>query len=192
MAGNNFTVIAVALDENIEAVIPLAEGITYPVLVDTEHQLAELYAITNVPTVLWIDEHDQIVRPNATEFGCDMFIDFTGISCADHMEQVSDWILNGNLPADASHQVTELSEKEILAHLHFRLAVHAQRNQQEETAQKYFAQAAELAPFDFTIVRAAMPLTGVDPFGPAFFELYQRFADAGLPTHGIERLKQEH
>jgi hypothetical protein len=65
LADADFTVIAVALDENLAAVAPFTEDITYPVLVDTEHQMSELYAITNVPTVVWIDENDRIVRPNA-------------------------------------------------------------------------------------------------------------------------------
>ena len=73
MVAENFTVIAVALDENVAAVIPFADGITYPVLVDTEHQMSEIYAISNVPTVVWIDEDDRIVRPNAREPGIDMF-----------------------------------------------------------------------------------------------------------------------
>ena len=94
--------IAVAIDENVDVVAPLTNGITYPVLVDTEHRLPELYAVNNVPTVVWIDEDDRIVRPNANE-------------------------------------------------------------------------------------RASMPLTGVDPFGPAFFELYGVFEAAGSPYRGIRR-----
>jgi hypothetical protein len=32
-----------------------------------------------------------------------------------------------------------------------------------------------------------MPLTGIDPFGPAFFELYGVFEAAGAPYRGIRR-----
>ena len=46
-----------------------------------------------------------------------------------------------------------------------------------------------MAPNDFTIVRGAMPLTGVNPFGAAFFELYGRFQEAGSPYHGIPRAR---
>ncbi len=189
MADENFTVIAVALDENLAAVAPFAENITYPVLVDTEHQMSELYAITNVPTVVWIDEDDRIVRPNAMEPGSDMFTEFTGIKCEGHMEQVRTWIRNGILPDDADHEVQALDPDEVTAHLHFRLATHARRGGLADAAERHFAAASELAPNDFTIVRGAMPLTGVNPFGAAFFELYGRFQEAGSPYHGIPRAR---
>ncbi|MEC8766999.1 MAG: redoxin domain-containing (seleno)protein, partial [Actinomycetota bacterium] len=50
--------------------------------------------------------------------------------------------------------------------------------------------AIELAPLDFTIARASMPLRGGDPFGEEFFELYQKYQDAGSPFHGIPRKSQ--
>ncbi len=71
-------VIAVAIDEATDEVRVLADGITYPVLMDPDHLLTELYAISNVPAVVWIDEHGRIARPNANEFGSDMFSEFTG------------------------------------------------------------------------------------------------------------------
>ena len=49
-------VIAVAIDEAIDEVRVLADGITYPVLMDPDHLLTEMYAISNVPAVIWIDE----------------------------------------------------------------------------------------------------------------------------------------
>ncbi|MDP6213675.1 MAG: thioredoxin family protein [Acidimicrobiales bacterium] len=179
--------IAVAIDENVEVVAPLAQGITYPVLVDTEHRLPELYAVNNVPTVMWIDEADRIVRPNANEFGSDMFTELTGIRCEDHMTQVRAWIRDGTLPDDASFEVPDLDADEIAARLHFRMAVHGRRSGRGDVAERHFNRAKELAPHDFTIVRAAMPLTGIDPFGPAYFELYGVFEAAGAPYRGIRR-----
>ncbi len=71
---------AVAVDESAEAVQPWVDEAkaTYPVLIDSDHKFVDAYGIRNVPTVVWIDEDDQIVRPNSPEFGDDKFIDFHG------------------------------------------------------------------------------------------------------------------
>ena len=180
-------VIAVAIDENIEAIKELANGITYPVLMDKDHILTELYAISNVPSVIWIDEKGMISRPAASEFGTDTFTEITGISRETHMQQVRDWVHDGALPEDASYVVPDLSEEEIQARLHFRIAVHLRREDQLGEADIHFDKAAELAPLDFTIVRASVPLRGGDPFGEEFFTLYQKYQDAGSPFHGIPR-----
>ena len=73
LADHNFQVIAVAIDENVENVRAFMDGIDYPVLMDADHLLTELYAISNVPTVLLIDEDDRIVQPNWSAFATDTF-----------------------------------------------------------------------------------------------------------------------
>ena len=55
-AAEDFGVVAIALDEHVDVVRPLTENITFPVLIDREHLITELLAISNVPTVLWVDE----------------------------------------------------------------------------------------------------------------------------------------
>ena len=82
LAPAGFSVIGVAIDNAPEDVAPWTEGITFPVLYDSNHVLTELYAISNVPTVVWIDEDDDIVRPNGVAFGSDLFIEFTGVESA--------------------------------------------------------------------------------------------------------------
>ena len=57
-----------------------------PVLIDPQHVLTELYAISNVPTVVWIDEDDRIVRPNGVAFSTDMFKEFTGAESGPHLD----------------------------------------------------------------------------------------------------------
>ena len=52
LADDGFMVIAVAIDEAVDEVRVLAENITYPVLMDPDHLLTELYAISNVPAVV--------------------------------------------------------------------------------------------------------------------------------------------
>ena len=158
-------------------------------LVDADHKLAELYAISNVPTVVWIDKDDRIARPNAAEFGTDIFAELTGIHCEIHMDQVRAWVADGTVPDDSNHTVSDLNSDEIGARLHFRLAAYARRAGMADVAKRQFERATALAPLDFTVVRAAMPLRGGDPFGPEFFELYQAYQAAGSPYHGIPRTR---
>lgn len=175
-----------AIDESVDDVRPWTEDITYPVLIDQQHVLTELYAISNVPTVLWIDEDDRIVRPNGVAFGTDLFKDFTGVEAAPHMELIRRWVRDGVEPAMPSEDpVGDLSEDEICARLHFRIATHLRREGATEAATRHFEEAVALAPHDWTIRRAAMPLTGNDPFGEKFFEMSAEWEAAGRPYHGI-------
>jgi len=170
-----------------------ADGITYPVLLDREHLLSDIYAVSNVPTVLWIDENDRIARPNGVAFGVDMFVELTGIPAEPHMQAVREWVHTGAIdvsPADLEGAVDDLSEDEMAARLEFRIAAHLRREGDEEAAASHFARAAELAPFDFSVRRAAMPLQGVDPFGEEFFALYEQWQAAGAPYHGLARPPQ--
>jgi hypothetical protein len=171
---------------------PWVDGITFPVLLDREHLLTELYAISNVPTVIWIDGNDRIVRPNGVAFGTDTFKDFTGVEAAPHMNAIRRWVLDGQVPLaedEAKGAVADLSEDEVLARLHFRVATFARRAADDATAARHFAAAAELAPYDWTIRRAAMPLQGGNPFGDEFFAMSKEFEAAGRPYHGIPGLK---
>lgn len=186
MADDGFMVIAVALDETADDVRPFTEGVSFPVLLDRDHVLAELYAISNVPTVVWIDENGAIARPNSAEVGTDMFVDITGVRPDEHMDQVRRWVQSGTLPSDADTEIRDLDSDEIDARLAFRIAVHLRRIGQPSAAD-WFASAVELAPMDFTVRRAAMPLQGMDPFGDQFFELYAEWKSAGHPYHGIPR-----
>lgn len=178
--------IGVALDEAPEDVRPWVEGVTFPVLLDREHVLADLYAVSNVPTVVWIDEHGRIARPNTVAFGTDTFKDFTGIEAAPHLDAIRRWVRTGALDAVPDGAgVGDLSPDEEQARLWFRIAAHLRRTGREELVIERFARAVALAPLDFTIARAAMPLTGGDPFGPEFFALYERWQQAGSPYHGL-------
>ena len=167
---------------------PWTENITFPVLIDPQHVLTELYAISNVPTVLWIDEHDRIVRPNGVAFGTDTFKDFTGVDSEPHKDALRRWVRTGEVPItadDARGAVGDLSEDEVLARLHFRVAAHARRAGDDEAARRHFERAGELAPHDWTIRRAALPLLGDDPFGQTFFDMYGQWQKAGSPYHGL-------
>jgi hypothetical protein len=192
LADANFTVIAVALDESPDDVRPWAEGITLPVLVDRQHLLTELYAISNVPTVVWIDEDDRIVRPNSVAFSTDMFAEFTGAYAGPHLDALRAWVRHGAAtltPEAARVAVPDLSDDEVRARLHFRIATEARRRGDDDVARRHFVRAGELAPTDFTIRRAAMPLMGGDPFGEEFLELYQEWEQLGSPFHGLQPMR---
>jgi hypothetical protein len=141
-----------------------------------------------VPTVIWIDEDERIVRPNGVAFGTDTFKEFTGVAAGPHMDAVQRWVRDGDVPISADEArvaVGDLTEDEVLARLHFRVAAEARRRGGAETADRHFEEAGRLAPSDWTIRRAAMPLVGEDPFGQKFFAMYSDWQTAGSPYHGL-------
>ena len=183
-----FTVITVALDQCaddprafIEAAAP-----THPSLIDSEHLVADLYRIINVPTVVWIDEHGRIVRPNDVAFGNDAFKDMHGIESGPHLNALRRWVKDNSLPLD-EQQVRELqilpTPEEQLGRAEFSLAWYLHRTGRAVAAERHFVRAGELAPHDFTIRRGSMPIRGMDPMGPDFAELYTQWVQAGRPYY---------
>jgi peroxiredoxin len=188
LASEDFTVVAVAIDQSADDVRPWVDGITMPVLYDPQHVLTESYAISNVPTVVWIDEEDNIARPNGMAHGSDLFSEFTGIESGPHLDEIRRWARDGEIPVtedEALHAVGDLSDDEVLARLHFRVAAEAHRQGLEEVTKRHVARASELAPDDFTIWRAGMPLVGEDPFGDAMLAKYEEWKQKGMPYHGL-------
>jgi hypothetical protein len=178
----------VAIDEAVDKIRPFMDGITYPVLVDADHLLTELYTISNVPTVLMIDEDGTIVQPNWSAFATDTFKEFTGIESSEQLDAIRRWVIDGELmmtAADAREAVGDLSDEEERARLHFRMATHLRAQGDNDGAERNFDLACELAPHDWTIRRAALPLRGGDPFGTEFFELSAEYDAAGRPYHGV-------
>jgi peroxiredoxin len=192
LSPEGFTVVAVAIDQSAEDVVPWIDGITMPVLYDPNHVLTESYAISNVPTVVWIDEEDNIARPNGLAFGSDVFADFTGVESGPHLDEIRRWARFGVVPVtkeQARGAVGDLSEDEVLARLHFRLASEAYRRGNDEVTRRHVLRASELAPDDLTIWRAGMPLIGEDPFGDAFLEKYDEWKRKGMPYHGLQAVR---
>ncbi len=188
LSPEGFTVVAVAIDQSADDVRPWIDGITMPVLYDPNHVLTESYAISNVPTVVWIDEEDTIARPNGLAFGSDLFADFTGVESGPHLDEIRRWARDGTLPVtgdQARSAVGDLSEDEVTARLHFRIAAEAHRRGDQEVTRRHVRRASELAPDDLTIWRAGMPLVGEDPFGDAFLQRYDEWKAKGMPYHGL-------
>ena len=180
--------IAVAIDEAADKVREFMAGITYPVLMDADHVLTELYAISNVPTVLMIDENDRIVQPNWNAYATDTFKEFTGIDSTEQVDAVRRWVVDGETMMtvdEAKTAVDDLSSDEEQARLYFRIATRLLHDGDVAGSERNFERACTLAPHDWTIRRAAMPLRGDDPFGAGFMVLYEEFSAAGRPYHGV-------
>jgi peroxiredoxin len=193
LSDEEFTVIAVAIDQSADDVRPFTDGLTMPVLYDPQHLLTELYAISNVPTVVWIDADGRIARPNAEAFGTDTFADFTGAESAPHLDLVRRWVRDGELPVDADEAgeaIADLSEDELLARLHFRIAAEAHRRGDAGTTRRHVLRAGELAPDDLTVWRAGMPLIGEDPFGADFLVRFEEWRAKGSPAHSMPSVKR--
>jgi hypothetical protein len=181
-------VVAVAIDESPDDVAPFIDGITFPVLIDREHVLTELLAISNVPTVVLVDADGRIAKPNWVAFGTDTFADFTGIASGPQLDAIRRWARTGEVDVevtDVETTVGDLSDDEVAARLRFRIATHLRRIGDPDGAERNFAAAVALAPHDWTVRRAAMPLRGVSPFGEQFFEMAAEWEAAGRPYHGI-------
>jgi len=173
-----FVPITVALDraEDARPFIERANA-THPSLVDSDHRVAELYHISNVPTMIWIDERGRICRPHDAQFGTDTFASFTGKLSAPYLDLLRAWVRDGSgaMTADdvRSHSPAPTQETQ-LARAERALAWHLHQVGRGEAAERHFRRAGELAPLDWTIRRGSMPLLGENPFGPAFFELAQQ------------------
>lgn len=184
-------IVSVAMDDSAAAAKEWVDAAdpqpTFPVLYDREHLLSELYGITNVPSVVWIDEDDHIVRAPVIAPGDDMFKDFTNIDSTVHHEQLRRWVRKGEIPDDEdgvrSHQ-QEPTEAEQLARVERRVGAHLAREGRTDAAEQHFATAYELAPMDWTIRRGTLPLRGEDPFGAPFFDFYSEWEAAGRPGTG--------
>jgi peroxiredoxin len=197
LEADGFTVISVALDEP-EAAREFVEAVdpTFPVVIDRDHVVAERYGFVNVPTVIWIDEDDNIVRPPDIAPGDDMWRDFTGIDSTVHHDQLRAWVKDGTLPVDESTCADNQNvptEQDQRARLHRRIAAHLHREGRDAQAQPHWEHAWELAPWDWAIQRGSMPLTGRDPFGQEFFDFSENWKQAGAPGYswGNSALKRD-
>ena len=184
--------IAVALDEDLDAIRQWARDepkvpLTYPLLVDRDHVVAERYGIVNIPTTVWIDEHDRMVRPPSIAPADDTFRDFTHIDSSVHHTALRRWVLDGVAPlTDDEIRARQTPPDPDLqrARAERRLAAHLLRTGGRDHAERHLAAAMTLAPNDWTIHRGSMPMRGEDPFGQAFFDFYQGWEAAGRPGYG--------
>lgn len=158
---------------------------THPSLIDPEHALAELYHISNVPTIVWIDEHGRICRPHDAQFGTDTFTAFHHKRSEPYLELVRGWVRRGDgalAEEEVRRHQPKPSDVSQRARAERALAWHLHRAGREDAAARHFERAGELAPRDWTIRRGSMPIRGQNPFGPEFFAL----AGEGAPEYPME------
>ena len=188
LKGHAFVVITVALDKSAEDARPWIEKAqpTHPSLIDSQHVLADLYNVVNVPTVLWIDERGRIVRPNDVVFGTDTFKHITGLESSRPLAALRAWV-RGETAGFAAAEARALQRlptaPDQQARAEFALADWLARRGRTEAAERHFVRAGELAPHDFTIRRGSMPIRGLDPMGPPFRAMRDAWAAAGQPYY---------
>ncbi|QIG44957.1 TlpA family protein disulfide reductase [Nocardioides anomalus] len=186
LAADGLRLFSVALDDDPEDSRPWIEaGVpTYPVAVDTAHVTAERYGITNVPSVVWVDEDDRVVKPPTIAPGDDQFIDFTKIDSEQHHEALRRWVREGVLPASAEAEAHQRTDAEQLALAHRRVASYLQRTGDADAAKRHLAEAQDLAPWDWTVRRGGIAMTGGDPFlGEEFLAFWQEWDGSGRPGY---------
>ena len=173
-------VVTVALDDDPEPVRRwVQEGL--PTAVDTEHRLSDLFGVVNVPATVWLDEEGRVVKPPTVAPGDDQWQEWTKVEAGRHHDALRRWVRTGELPDVPG----DLAEDEPLrrARAERRLAAWLGRNGHAEAAEEHFQAAVALAPLDFSIRRASMPLRGQDPFGTEFFALWEEWEAAGRPGY---------
>lgn len=186
LADTGLRIFSVALDADPEDSRPWIEAASpsYPVAVDTAHVTAERYGITNVPSVVWVDEDDRVVKPPTIAPGDDQFVDFTKISAEQHHDLLRAWARDGALPASAGAELPERTDDEQRALAVRRIAAHLQRHGRTEAARAHLAAAQELAPWDWTVRRGGIMMTGGDPFlGEEFTSFWEEWDASGRPGY---------
>ena len=69
LAPQGFELLSVAMDlGGAAAAAPFVGDVDFPVVVDSEHRLGELFGVVNVPSGIWVDEQGLIVRPPETAY----------------------------------------------------------------------------------------------------------------------------
>ncbi len=186
LADEGLAIFSVALDASPDDSRPWIEAASpdYPVVVDTAHVTAERYGITNVPSVVWVDEEGTVVKPPTIAPGDDQFKDFTKIDSATHHDALRRWVREGSLPAgvDAPPPARSPEEQQALAERRLAAVLHGRGH--TDAAAAHLRRAVELAPWDWTIRRGGIALRGEDPFlGDEFVAFWEEWDAAGRPGY---------
>lgn len=167
-------------------------------LLDTEHHIADLYNMVNVPQSVWIDEHGTIVRPTETAGSHDAWRSMnredmsmpeesaaiTANAQETYVNAVRDWAVNG---ADSKHVFSAAearahlklpSENVALANANFRLGRYLHSVGKTQEAEEFLKTASALRPESWNILRQTMNLKELGPMGLAVDEKFLERVDA--------------
>jgi hypothetical protein len=167
----------------------------YWCLIDTEHRVADLYAMVNVPQAVWIDEAGRIVRPPETAGSTDHFrlMDLATRTLAPehqaarlaaraaYLDAVREWVLTGRhaLRADAARaRLPRITREIALAQAHFRLGVWLRLHGNAAEGDTHLAEASRLHPESWNMWRQSADLEEVGKAsGAAFWERVQALGE---------------
>lgn len=177
------SVITVAIDRSLDDARPWVTRAqaTHPSLVDTEHRVADLYNMVNVPTVVWIDEQGRIVRPQDVHYVSPEYASVTKFHPRKPIAALRAWV-RGDAPAYAGDVAADTripSSSDQEARAAFAIAWWLTNQNRPEAAEAWYQRAGELAPHDFTIRRGSLPIRGLDPAGPDFFAMVGEWVAQG-------------
>ncbi len=183
LAPDGLVVLTIAIDRSPDDARPFIERAhaTHPSLIDTEHRVADLYNMVNVPTVVWIDEDGIIVRPQDVHYVSNELASITRFHNRKPLATLRAWV-RGDAPAyrgDVRADTKVASRTDQEARAAFALAWWLSQQGRDEAAERWYVRAGELAPHDFTIRRGSMPIRGIDPAGPAFFTMVADWTGQG-------------
>src|SRR5271156_2584792 len=130
----------------------------YWCLIDTDHRLADLYGMANVPQRVWIDGAGRVVQSPETPAATAHFrhMDLTprtlppedqaarAAARAAYLDAVKQWVLTGAhalAPDAASRKLPRITPEIARAHAHFRLGVWLRRHGSDEEADRHLTEA---------------------------------------------------
>lgn len=199
LSAQGFTILAVALDTP-EGARPWIESAkpAYPCLIDTEHHVADLYGLVNVPQAVWIDEQGRLVRPPETAGSTDGFrkMDREKFTLpedviaernrvkSEYLGALRDWVSQGAAsayamsPGKLAARLRPADPAIARAHALYRLGTHLLGQGAQAEAERHFAEAIRLHPDSWAIWRQTAPKDARGlAAGPAFWARVDALGD---------------